>query len=329
MEYIAFDDLFGIKLWHENVFRRMYHHLSNNNYTPRKIPLLHEVSDVLTNDQITYLRSVDFDRGRPNNALNTHKMAIALRGNYSPRDALYFNNLDPDVQLKLEEIGNSLIPSFNKLLDTELCLSDTNFRAIILRYEGASAQFGFHYDTEHPNCFRALVLYDGRSTIPPFCYRDGSGALHKITFSVNHGILFRGSTTHHGVEPSLDPNTKRYLVGFQYIKKDSGPESRSLCNQLRGSSVSCILRLFLPYSVYYTTIGYLPPMVVVSTEVTLTINLCAIVVGLFFSTKIPTGNHIPNTLHSLGLFYVFCCAMTANLLLALSIVAYVVMTEML
>ncbi len=30
------DDLFGIKLWGENIFRRVLHHISNNNFNSNK-----------------------------------------------------------------------------------------------------------------------------------------------------------------------------------------------------------------------------------------------------------------------------------------------------
>jgi len=327
MEYILLDDLFGIKLWNENVFRRVYHHLSNNNYTPRKKPLLHECTGLLTEDQLQYLQTVDLDNGRSDTALNTNKMAIALGNNYSPRDTLYFNNLDPSIQAKLEDIGNSLIPVFSKLLHTDLRLADSNFRAIILRYEGANAQFGFHYDTEHPDCFRALILYDGRSTIPPFCYRDATGTLCKLRFKVNDGIIFRGTSTHHGVEPSHDPNTKRYLVGFQYIKQNSSSvEAPSLCNQLRGSSILRIARVFLPYSAYYTVLSRVAPLFPMSFEAVVLLNAVAVFVGLKYSTKLP-GNQIPNTLHSLFVFYCFCFFMTFNGIMTVTLVSYVVLSE--
>lgn len=44
-------------------------------------------------------------------------------------------------------MGNSFIPQFEALVGTKLKLGDSNFRAILLRYEDANAQFGFHYDT--------------------------------------------------------------------------------------------------------------------------------------------------------------------------------------
>lgn len=208
-------------------------------------------------------------------------------------------------------MGNSFIPQFEALVGTKLKLGDSNFRAILLRYEGANAQFGFHYDTEHPDCFRTLMLYEGRGIIPPFCYRDGEGMMQKVHFQVKDGILFRGTTTHHGVEPSNDPMTKRYMVGFQYIKKDSdGIEKHSLCNQLRGSSIPTILSLFLPYAAYYQMAKYLPSLILWTSLVGLA--------GVFSPT---------NTWRSVIQFYVFCCFMTMDARLALQITSYIVWTE--
>jgi len=303
MEYIILDDLFGVKLWGENIFRRVYHHLSNNNYDHRRVPLLHKVRQ-LTDEQVTYLQGLTFDK---DTALNTTKLSLLVGGQYSPRGSLYFNNMDKEMQTKMEDMGNSFIPHFESLLGTKLRLGDSNFRAIILRYEGANAQFGFHYDTEHPDCFRTLMLYDGAGTIPPFCYHDGKG-VQKVHFQVKDGILFRGTTTHHGVEPSKDPTTKRYMVGFQYIKDDSdGIEKHSLCNQLRGSSVQTILSLFLPYAAYYQMAKYVPSRIPLWTAV---FGL----VGLSLNTSVLQ-------------FYVFCCFMMMDARLALQVTAYILFTE--
>jgi hypothetical protein len=146
--------------------------------------------------------------------------------------------------------------------------------------------------------------------IPPFCYRDG-GVLKKVHFKVKDGILFRGTTTHHGVEPSKDPTTKRYMVGFQYIKKESdGIEKNSLCNQLRGSSIQAILSLFLPYAAYYQMAKYLPSLIPWMSLVGL--------VGFLSPT---------NTLSSVIQFYVFCCMMTMDARLALQVTSYILFTE--
>jgi len=144
--------------------------------------------------------------------------------------------------------------------------------------------------------------------IPPFCYRDDKGVLQRVHFQVKDGILFRGTTTHHGVEPSKDPTTKRYMVGFQYIKKESdGIEKHSLCNQLRGSSIPTILSLFLPYAAYYQMAKYLPSF----------IPLWTIIFGLVGMST--------NT--SVVQFYIFCCMMTMDAKLALQVTAYILFTE--
>jgi len=157
MEYIIMDDIFGLKLWGENIFRRVYHHLSNNNYNPRKVPLLHTLRQVLTEEQVAYLQGLTFQK---DTALNTKKLSLLVGGQYSPRDSIYYNNMDKEMQEKMEEMGNSFIPQLEALVGP-LRLGDSNFRACLLRYEGANAQFAMHYDTEHPDCFRTLMLYEG------------------------------------------------------------------------------------------------------------------------------------------------------------------------
>lgn len=302
MEYIILDDLFGLKLWGENIFRRVYHHLSNNNYDPRRVPLLHKVR-LLTDEHVAYLQGLTFDKDK---ALNTTKLSLLVGGQYSPRDTLYFNNMDKDMQTKMEDMGNSFIPQFETILGTKLRLGDSNFRACILRYEGAHAQFAMHYDTEHPDCFRTLMLYDGAGTIPPFCYRDEG--IQKLHFQIKDGILFRGTTTHHGVEPSRDPTTKRYMVGFQYVKAESDQvEEPNLTNQLRGSSIQTILSLFIPYAAYYQMAKYVPSA----------IPLWTAVFGLVGVS--------PNM--SVVQFYLFCCFMTMDARLALQVTAYILFTE--
>ena len=332
MEYIILDDIFGLKLWNENIFRRVYHHFSNNNYTKNKIPLLYNFTNLLTDEQIKYLQTTNFDSDNQTPALNTNKISILLKTNYSPRSTLYFDNMDRHIQIKLEEIGNSLIPLFNKILNTKLRLADTNFRTSILRYEGAYAQFGFHYDTEHKDCFRALILYDGQSIIPPFCYINTDEKLEKIHLKINDGIIFRGTTTYHGVEPSKDPNTKRYLVGFQYIKIDSDQyEKPSLTNKLRGASLIKIIQTFIPYGIYYNIIGYFDKIsifYIIDYRIQLLIDIYLIYCGLKYSTKMLIGKQIPNTLHSISLFYIFCYIITFNHILALNIITYIIISEM-
>ena len=135
--------------------------------------------------------------------------------------------------------------------------------------------------------------------------------MQKVHFQVKDGILFRGTTTHHGVEPSKDPTTKRYMVGFQYIKQDSAQvEQPNLTNQLRGSSIQAILSLFLPYAAYYQIAKYLPTVIPWSSLVGLA--------GCFSPT---------NTWRSVIQFYLFCCMMTMDARLSLQVTSYILFTE--
>ena len=120
--------------------------------------------------------------------------------------------------------------------------------------------------------------------------------------------MFRGTTTHHGVEPSKDSTTKRYMVGFQYVKAESDQvEEPNLTNQLRGSSIQTILSLFLPYAAYYQMAKYVPSQIPLWTTV-------FGVIGLSLNISVVQ-------------FYVFCCFMTMDAKLALQVTAYILFTE--
>ena len=148
---------------------------------------------------------------------------------------------------------------------------------------------------------------------------------------MNDGILFRGTTTYHGVEPSNDQNTKRYLVGFQYIKSDSDQiEFSSLCDKLRGTCLYTIILTFLPYGIYYNMFRYLNRISIfqfIPFELQFFFSLYFIYIGWKYSTRVSIGNKIPNTLHSICLFYLFVCIMTFDFMLALNITSYIITSE--
>ena len=264
--------------------------------------------------------------------VNTNKISILFDGNYSPRETLYFNNFTKYTQKKLEDIGNSLIPLFNKKLNTELKLGYSNFRVMILRYEGPESSFGFHYDTEHPDCFRALILYHRKSKIPNFCYIDEKGKMKKIDFKINEGIIFRGTTTFHGVLPSGDNNCERYLIGFQYIKKNTTEKEKpSFCNMLRDKNIIEYIKIFIPYVFYYNILAKLQKISifnVVDYKTQLFISSCLIYIAMKYSTSISSGTHTPNTIKSVITFYIFCLTMTGDIFLSLNLVSYILSTEM-
>ena len=90
MEFYIFDDLFGMKLWGENIFRRVYHHISNNNFSEHKVPLIHRCDSILTDEDLNKLRSMNFNQCK-GGALNTHFLAKVFDGNYSKKETLYCN----------------------------------------------------------------------------------------------------------------------------------------------------------------------------------------------------------------------------------------------
>ena len=244
------DDLFGIKLWSENIFRRLSNHLSNNNYDSKRNPLLYGPMDLI--EDVSKLQELDL----PNiQSLNTTWFG-KMEGHYSCKSTIYFNDMSISLQNTLCELGTQFIPTFESLCGDKLELGHSNFKAIMIRYEGPESKFDMHYDTEHKDSYRCLILYKGRGEVPPFCYEDNG--LKQIHLKEGQGIFFRGTTTYHGVFPSGNENTIRYLVGFQY-QKIGTIQPKTLCSELRGKSIFHIIGLFLPYILYYQTLSYVTP----------------------------------------------------------------------
>jgi len=219
------DDLFGVKLWNENIFRRIYHHLSNNNFNSEKTNVIHRIDSLLTSQEMNTLKGLklpDYER------LNT-SIAAKFHGNYSKRSTLYYHDFDEPTQQYLLKIGERLRPIFEAEVNETLELGESDFKAMVLRYEGKESKFSMHYDTEHPDCYRALILYRGEGVVPPFCYQENE-ELIKVHLKEGDGIFFKGTQTYHGVFPSGNENTVRYMLGFQYKKKGTKEKNRCVVN---------------------------------------------------------------------------------------------------
>lgn len=249
---IILDDLFGIKLWGENIFRRLSNHLSNNNYDTKRKPFLFGPLDLL--EDVTELQNMELPNVK---GINT-TMAGKMEGHYSTKSTIYLNDMSITLQNSLCKIASDLIPTFESLCGDKLELGNSNFRAMIIRYEGPESKFDMHYDTEHKDSYRCLLLYKGRGIVPPFCYQDNGPQF--VHLKEGQGIFFRGTTTYHGVYPSGSENTIRYLVGFQY-QKIGTIQPKTLCSELRGKSFYQISRLFMPYIMYYHFISYFAPTI--------------------------------------------------------------------
>ena len=113
-----------------------------------------------------------------------------------------------------------------------------------MRYEGKDSQFSYHYDTEEHNCYRCIFLIKKNGDISPFAYYDENNKLIKRHLEVGKGLFFQGTKTYHGVDPSKDPNSIRYIVGWQYTT-DPKIKTKSLCSELRGKNIFESMSIFV------------------------------------------------------------------------------------
>jgi len=315
------DDLFGIKLWGENIFRRVLHHLSNNNFNNNKKNLIFRINSLLNKDENTKLNELNL----PNyNRLNTTFLA-KYEGNYSKKSTLYFNDFDKETQEYLLSISEKLKYKFEETVNEPLEMGDSDFKAMIIRYEGKESKFNMHYDAEHPDCYRSLILYRGEGIVPPFCYMDGKERKN-IHLNEGDGIIFKGTQTYHGVHPSGDDNTVRYMLGFQYKKKGT-EENKSLCSELRNESYSGIILLFLPYVAYYNVLSLLDNTFLSFIYKDMyCISFASILVGYNYSNY--HGTMIVHSFISVLRFYLFILLFTFNPVLSFNLLGYFMITEM-
>jgi len=317
------DDLFGVTLWGENLFRRVLHHLSNNNYNCKKKIVIHRINSLLSFHEIQGLNQLKL----PNRErLNTSTLA-KYEGNYSKKSTLYFNDLNESTQTYLLSIGERLKPIFEAQVQEPLEMGESDFKAMIIRYEGKEAKFGMHYDTEHPNCYRALILYRGEGIVPPFCYVDQE--LVKVHLQPGDGIFFKGTQTYHGVYPSGDDSTVRYMLGFQY-KKKGAKEKKSLCSELRNETYWGILYLFLPYFIYYHILTLVDTLLRHRLKYKLqagyVISLLCILMSYCYSNEY--GTKIVHSVESILRFYAVLLLFTFNFQLSFLLLGYFMITEM-
>jgi len=325
------DDLFGIKLWGENIFRRVYHHLSHNNFNKYKQHLIHRINTLLSEQEIKSLKHLNLPDYK---SLNTSILA-KYDGNYSKRSTLYYNDFDKETQEYLLSIGLRLKPIFEEQVNEKLEMGESDFKAMILRYEGKESKFSMHYDAEHSDCYRALILYRGEGVVPPFCYKNGD-ELTKVNLKEGDGFIFKGTQTYHGVFPSGDDTTVRYMLGFQY-KKVGTKEKKSLCSELRNESYYGIFLLFLPFFIYYIILSFLNNKLLVFLlkkkkkinyylKILTVVSILCICIGYNYSNDY--GNRIVNEFKSMTMFYLFVLLFTFNPIMSFHLISYFIITEM-
>jgi hypothetical protein len=257
--FIIIDKYNLCTLWDENIFRRILHHIQNSYYNPLKIPFIIKInnkSNLLSYNDINIIKNIFNNIIKPNCANNISLLMSSLSGgNYSKRCTLYYNDFnDIDKQI-LDNIGNKFIPYFENIINKKLILGNSDFRCTILSYEEEDANFAWHYDTEHAQCYRVLFLFDSEGNISPFSYINNKGIKTDIKLSIGDGIFFKGTETYHGVDKSNDKNQIRRMIGWQYIETPILTiDKKSLCSELRSKNFKDYIILFLPYIIIFSLI---------------------------------------------------------------------------
>ena len=177
-------------------------------------------------------------------------------GNYSTKCTLYYNDFTPKQQQHLDQIGLALKPQLEALCGHRLHLGNSDFRCVLIRYEGKDTEFTCHYDTEPPNCYRTLFLVKAEGNLPPFIHYDKSGTPHEKHLELGEGIFFQGTRTYHCVGRTNDPNMKRYMIGWQY-STDNRVTDTTLCNMLRSETKLNIIKTLLPHILLPSVLGAL------------------------------------------------------------------------
>eukprot|EP00948_MAST-09A_sp_MAST-9A-sp1_P001627 g1627.t1 len=224
-------DILGFnKLWGERYERRFLHHFQRLLYTPKRIPLIHP-NQKLSKSAVFKLQKIQFPDNGDNVETQSKLFSRLAGGNYSKKASVLLEDLSEKDQRTITEIGTEMEEHFSKVLGKRVYFR----HSFVLRYEGADANFAWHYDNEHNSCFRALFLFDKAGTVPDFLYKDADGNIQRIRYEIGDGVIFRGKTTHHCVAKTDDPSTRRHVVSFQYT---SEPNHRhdSLCSKLSFAS---------------------------------------------------------------------------------------------
>jgi hypothetical protein len=264
-------DVVGInKLWNERTDRRVLHHLQNCRYNPNKIPYIKLFQKLIqiknSKELIIEGEQFNFDKIE-GNGINTYSKDISALtgGQYSKRSTLYYKDFPKDDKRKLLLIGYKLKTKIEEKINKKLFWGESDFKIVLLRYEGDKASFAWHYDTEPLNCYRTLTLIKANGKIPPFCYKNVISNDVKLNLELGDTIFFKGTQTYHKVENSNDENTVRWMLGFQFCDSEYDINSKTICSELRGASVKDIILTFLPnilqvvlylqlYSHYYSHI---------------------------------------------------------------------------
>jgi hypothetical protein len=322
-------------IWGENFHRRSLHHIQRGQFNPNKTPVIHFLDKKLDKNVIDYALNIKYDNDKQclqKISVNLNKLA---GGSYSNKCFLYYNDFDKETQQQLDEIGESMIPYLEKLSKNKLYLGNSDFRCVLLKYEGKDAEFIRHYDTEPASCYRTLFLINKEGNPPPFIYYDKNGKKQLVDFDVGEGLFFKGTQTYHGVEKTKDPNMKRYMLGWQYTT-DPDQEDISFCSKMRGVSSTKLVKMLLPHILFLVVICLLilrlskssfklshKLLLIVTTIITFIIG--AFLPRLLVNTNIGTG--LTLNIRSFLVFLIVSIISCGNIYVGMIFFNYIILTE--
>ena len=329
-------------LWGESIYRRILHHIQNN-YDKNKIPWIKTCKNVLeTNDLIKCIQINCNNTNNQCNNLNTKSRLLSQATNsiYSKKSTIYFQEFDKDTKKYLETLGNKIKYKYEKLCGEKLELANSrDFKAVLLRYEGSLANFPMHYDSELSYYYRTLILIKKEGICPPFIYYDKDGKKQKIDLELNEAIFFKGSQTYHGVEKTNDPNTVRYVLGFQYIPKSriNEPLPKSICTELSGLKIKELINKLMPNIIIIITLAIISYIlgykykINISTNLYLLICFIIILTSFFLPNILPTyiGTNCNIDLKILLTYIVLTIILLLRVdLTVIGFISYILLTEM-
>lgn len=333
-------------LWKESIYRRVLHHIQNN-YDKNKIPWVKTCKNVLPLNEL--VRCTQINGNNTHNGServddpNTKSSILSSLTNspFSKRSTIYFHEFDNETKRYLEMIGNKIKYKYEELCGEELQLSDSkDFKAILLRYEGELANFPMHYDSELSYYYRTLILIKKEGKCPPFLYYDKEGTKQKINLELNEAIFFKGSQTYHGIDKTDDPNTIRYVLGFQYIPKSRINDllPKSMCTELSGFKIREIVSKLKPNIIIITILAIISYILGFKYKLNVSTKYYLLICVAIISTSFFLPNILPNyigTNRNINLKILLTYIIITIVLLlrvdltVIGFIAYILLTEML
>ena len=324
-------------LWGENFHRRCLHHLQRVQFNPNKKPFIHFLDKKLDKSTIDYALKIKIDESK--NCLQNISSSLnkLFGGVYSNKCFLYYNDFDKETQHQLDKIGQSAIPYLEQFSGKKLYLGKSDFRCVLLKYEGLESVFLPHYDTEPAVCYRTLFLFHKEGNPPPFIYYYKNGIKQTKHFDVGEGVFFKGTQTFHGVEKNKDPYMKRYMIGWQYTT-DPQKEDVSLCSKLRSKTSYEVIKEFLPHILFTLSISLLiwhlsnDKVTIKQQKILFFITIIVSILATFLPKKlykIHIGTGLTLNIKTFIIFIGLTLISCGNIYYGLIFFNYIILTEML